>query len=166
MFSLAGLIDNVLIIGDEEIPLDGIVEVTPTNSRAVTSHPVEDGSTISDAIHQLPITMTFTAWVTDTAQSILDRRTYTNLANITGLDLLESHIIKQLKKLEKEANRGALVTLKTKYSKYTDYYLISFTYSESSRKGIAINFTIQERQVNNEDDRVTANFSSDLGAWS
>lgn len=167
IFSLSGLISDKLFVGNESVKLDGLVKVSPTNSRIVTEHPVEQGYNISDAQHQLPIQMSFQAWVTDNPQSILDSRVFTNIANSTGLDLVEGNVKKQLAKIESELNRGGLITLKTKYALYEDFYCTSFTYDETSTSAIQLNFTILEKMDNSGDDRTTAFFESDIiGLWS
>jgi len=145
--------------------IDGIMEVSVNNSRTTTLHPVETGSNLSDAQHQMPIEVSFSAWITDTPQSVIDQRVYTSLPNATGLQLVESHTKMQLEKLEKAVNAGKLVTINTKYAEYNDYYLISFSYTETSSSGILINFSIREKQDNSDNDRTTANFSPDIGIW-
>lgn len=166
IFSLAGLISQSLQIGAIEIPLDGITDVTPTNSRLITQHPTDEGFNISDAQHQLPIKVVFKAWITDTPQSVLDSRIFASIANATGLELVEGQVKKELAKIEKMANLGLLITVKTKYALYKDFYLEDFRYTETPKKGIQINFSIMEKQENVDDDRTTANFADDLGLWS
>lgn len=166
IFSLLPTTSKFLKFDNVKIPLDGIVEVSTSNTRTTTIHPVETGSNITDAQHQQPIETSFTAWITDTPQSIIDERTLTNLPNVFGASLVESHTKVQLEKLEKSANQGKLITVKTKYAEYEDYYLIGFSYSESSKSGLLINFSIRERQDDSSTDRTTANFSSDIGLWS
>jgi hypothetical protein len=167
IFSLSGLIDQEITIGTATIAVDGITVVSPTNSRTVTSHPVEDGFNISDAQHQLPIQVSFKAWITDNPQSALDgERVLASLANSTGINLVEGNVKKQLQKLETEANKGSLVTVKTKFAKYTNYYCVSFNYQETTKKGIEINISIMEKQDSSDDERGTANFSPDIGLWS
>lgn len=167
IFSLSGLIDQEITIGTATIAVDGLMEVSSTNSRMVTSHPIEDGFNISDAQHQLPIQTSFKAWITDTPQSVLDTsKMVATLANSTGLNLVEGNVKKQLQKLEDEANKGSLVTIKTKYAKYKDYYCVSFNYSETTKQGIEISISIMEKQDSSDKERGTANFSSDLGTWS
>lgn len=166
IFSLSSIISEEIKIGNDTIKLDGITEVSSTNSRTITQHPTEDGYNISDAQHQMPIKASFQAWITDTPQSILDKRVYATLPNITGLSLVEGNIKKQLSKLEKAANDGELITLKTKYAIYSDFYIESFSYRETSKMAILINFSIMERQDNTDLSRETANFSQDIGLWS
>ena len=167
IFSLASLVSSTITIGGETIQVDGLQEVSPTNSRTITQHPVEEGFNISDAQHQLPISVTFKAWITDNAQNVLDDRVYATLANSTGLNLVEGNVKKQLAKLEAEANKGSLVTVKTKYAKYTDYYCVNFSYSESSKMGILISLSIMEKQDSSATNRATVNFASDkIGLWS
>ena len=167
LFSLSGLIDQTITIGAEEIAVDGISEVASTNSRTITSHPVEEGFNISDAQHQLPVQVSFKAYITDNPQGILDAtRSLASLANSTGLNLVEGNVKKQLQKLEAEANKGSLVTIKTKYAKYIDYYFVSFSYTETTRMGIEINISIMEKQDSSDQDRTTAYFSPDIGLWS
>jgi hypothetical protein len=166
IFSLSSLISSSITIGTDTIEVDGITAVTPTNSRTITQHPVEQGFNISDAQHQMPIAVTFQAWITDNPQSVVDSRVFASLANATGLNLVEGQVKKQLSKLENNANQGQLVTVKTKYAKYENYYCVNFSYSESSKMGILINISILEKQDNAEAIRATAFFSSDIGAWS
>ncbi len=166
IFSLSSLISQELTIGQETVKLDGITEVTSTNTRTITQHPVEQGFNISDAQHQMPKQITFKAWITDNPQSVIDDRVFANLANITGLNLVEGQVKKQLEKLEREADKGELITVKTKYALYKDFYCVSFSYTEDSRLGILINFSIMEKQDNADQDRTTANFSPDIGLWS
>lgn len=167
IFSLSSLVKNSIKIGNETIKVDGISDVTTTNSRTVTQHPVEQGFNISDAQHQNPIPMKFRAWITDNPQSILDDRVFATLANSTGLNLVEGNVKKQLEKLEIEANKGGLVTIKTKYSLYEEYYCLDFSYTETSSLGIQINISILEKQDNSEEQRTTANFKTDtIGLWS
>lgn len=167
IFSLSGIISQELTIGDETIELDGITEVSSTNSRTITTHPVEEGYNISDAQHQNPIQVTFRAWVTDTPQSVLDtKRMMASIANFSGLNIVEGHVKKQLQKLEAEANKGGLVEVRTKYALYSDFYCVSFSYTEGTAKGIELNISLMEKQDSADDERGTANFSSDLGLWS
>lgn len=166
IFSFSSLVQDSITIGNETIKIDGLTEVSPTNSRTITQHPVEQGFNKSDAQHQMPIAVTFRAWVTDNPQSILDNRVFATLANSTGLNLVEGNIKKQLEKLESEANKGSLVTIKTKYSLYEDFYCVSFSYTETSSLGIQINVSILEKQDNADEDRATAFFSPDIGLWS
>lgn len=167
IFSLSSLVSSSITIGNETIDVDGLAEVTPTNSRTITQHPVEQGFNISDAQHQMPISVTFKAWITDNPQSILSDRVFASIANSTGLNLVEGNVKKQLEKLEAEANKGGLVTVKTKYSIYEDFYCVSFSYTETSALGIQINLSILEKQDNAEQERTTAFFESDLiGLWS
>lgn len=166
IFSLSSLTSESIKIGEFEVEVDGIMEVTPTNSRTITQHPVEQGFNISDAQHQMPIMVSFKAWITDNPQSVIDSRVFANLANSTGLNLVEGHIKKQLSGLEITANSGQLITVKTKYALYEDFYCVSFSYTESSKLGILINFSIMEKQDNADEDRNTINFSSDIGLWS
>lgn len=167
IFSLSSLTSDKITIGNETIQVDGIQEVTPTNSRTVTQHPVEQGFNISDAQHQMPISVAFKAWITDNPQSIIENRVFAALANLTGLNLVEGNIKKQIAKLEYEANKGGLVTVKTKYALYEDFFCLNFSYTESSSLGIVISLSLLEKQDNASDDRSTANFQSDIiGLWS
>lgn len=167
IFSLSSLVSSTITIGVATIEVDGITQVSPKNSRTITQHPVEEGFNISDAQHQMPITVSFQAWITDNPQSILDERVFATLANSTGLNLVEGNVKKQLAKLEAEANKGSLVTVKTKYAKYKDYYCLDFSYKEDTKTGILINLSIMEKQDSSSDDRTTANFESDIiGLWS
>ena len=164
-FSLTPLTNPYIQLDNVFVLIDGIMEVSVNNSRTTTLHPVETGSNLSDAQHQMPIEVSFSAWITDTPQSVIDQRVYTSLPNATGLQLVESHTKIQLEKLEKAVNAGKLVTINTKYAEYEDYYLISFSYTETSSSGILINFSIREKQDNSDNDRTTANFSPDIGIW-
>ena len=164
-FSLTPLTNPYIQLDNVFVLIDGIMEVSVNNSRTTTLHPVETGSNLSDAQHQMPIEVSFSAWITDTPQSVIDQRVYTSLPNATGLQLVESHTKIQLEKLEKAVNAGKLVTINTKYAEYNDYYLISFSYTETSSSGILINFSIREKQDNSDNDRTTANFSPDIGIW-
>ena len=166
LFSLSSLVPNELTIGNQSIRVDGITEVSTTNSRMITSHPVEQGYNISDAQHQLPIKTTFKIWITDHPQSVIDDRVFATLANSTGLNLVEGNVKKQLQKMEEEANKGGLVTVKTKYSIYKDFYCENFSWTETSAMGIKISVSIMEKQENSDETRTTANFSPDLGLWS
>lgn len=165
-FSLSNLVKKEIKIGNATIAVDGIVEVQATNSRMITQHPVEQGYNISDAQHQMPITVTLRAWITNHAQSLIDKRAYMNLPNITGLQLVESHVQNQLAQLEAEANNGGLVTVRTKNALYENYYCVSFDYTENSDNGILINMSLLEKQETGTD-RATINFKSDvIGLWS
>ena len=164
-FSLSPLTSQFIQLGNIKVPVDGIMEVSHNNSFVNPLHPVETGSNISDAQHTMPIETSFTAWITDTPQSIIDKRAFLSLPNITGLQLVESHTKVQLEKIEKSAGKGNLVTVRTKYSLFEEYYLLSFSYTETSTSGLLINFTIRERQDDSDNNRTTANFSSDLGLW-
>lgn len=165
-FSLSGLIQRTITIGNESIDVDGIVEAKMSNSRTITKRPIEKGFNVSDAQHQLPIQVTLRAWITNHAQSILDTRAYMNLANVTGLQLIESHVQKQLAKLETEANNGGLVTVRTKNALYENYYCPVFNYTENDDNGILITMALMEKQETGQD-RSTINFKSDLiGLWS
>ena len=167
VFSLSSLVSESLTIGTQTIDLDGITEVNPTNARMITQHPVEQGYNISDAQHFLPIKATFKAWITDNPQSIIDNRVFATIANTTGINLVEGNVKKQLVKLETEANKGGLVTVKTKYAIYKDFYCESFTYLETSRMGIEITFSIMEKQDTQDENRGTAFFENQLiGLWS
>lgn len=167
LFSLSSLVENSITIGGEEIQVDGIQRVSPTNSRTITTHPVEQGFNISDAQHQMPVTVSFQAWITDHAQSVLSKRAYAELPNITGINLVEGHVKRQLEVLEIEANKGSLVTIKSKYAKYIDYYCISFNYEETTKSGILINISILEKQDSSDKNRTTSNFDTDtIGFWS
>ena len=167
IFSLSSLIDQEITIGTTTIAVDGISEVSSTNSRVITSHPIEEKFNISDAQHQLPIQVSFKAWITDNPQSVLDgSRVKASLANSTGINLVEGYVKKQLQILELEANKGSLVTIKTKYAKYKDYYCVSFSYQENTTLGIQINISIMEKQDSSDKERGTAFFSPDLGLWS
>ncbi len=166
IFSLSSIVGESLTIGTQTIDLDGITEVSPTNSRMITQHPVEQGYNISDAQHFLPIKATFKAWITDNPQSTIDNRVFATIANTTGINLVEGNVKKQLAKLETEANKGGLITVKTKYAIYQDFYCESFSYTETTRMGIEINFSIMEKQDTEDEDRGTVNFSPNLGLWS
>ena len=167
IFSLSALIEKSITIGNETIPVDAISRVSQSSTTTVTQHPVEQGFNISDAQHQMPIAVTFQAWITDNAQSMFSTRAYAELPNITGISIVEGHVKKQLEKLEREKNNGGLVTIKTKYAKYTDYYCLSFDYEETTRSGILINISIMEKQDNADDNRATAFFDTDtIGFWS
>jgi hypothetical protein len=165
-FSLSGLVQREITIGNATIKVDGIVEAHPTNSRTVTQHPVEQGYNISDAQHQLPIMVTLRAWITNHAQSAIDRRGYMNLPNVAGLQLIESHVQNQLAKLEKEANDGGLVTVRTKNFLYQNYYCLAFDFTETDDNGILITMAIMERQ-DTSSERATVKFKTDtIGLWS
>ena len=165
-FSLSGLISREITIGTATIPVDGIVEAQTSNTRTITQHPVEQGFNVSDAQHQMPIMVTLRAWITNHAQSIIDKRAYLNLPNITGLQLVESHVQRQLAALEEQANAGGLVTVRTKNSLYENYYCVAFDYTENDDNGILITMSIMEKQESGQD-RSTVNFKSDLiGLWS
>jgi hypothetical protein len=166
IFSLSPTTSPFIQLDNVRVLLDGITEVSVSNVRTTTLHPVETGSNITDAQHQQPIEMSFRAWITDTPQSLIDSRVFTNLPNVLGAQLVESHTKIQLEKLEKAVNQGKLATVKTKYAEYNDYYLTSFSYSETSNSGLLINFSIRERQDDSVEDRTTASFSPDIGLWS
>jgi hypothetical protein len=167
IFSLSSLVDSSLTIGTQTIALDGITEVSSSNSRMITQHPVEQGYNISDAQHFLPIKATFKAWITDNPQSTIDERVFANIQNSIGLNLIEGNVKKQLDKIEAEANKGGLVTVKTKYAKYEDFFCESFSYTESTQTGILINFSIIEKQDTADKARGTANFDTNkIGLWS
>jgi hypothetical protein len=165
-FSLSGLVQREITIGNATIKVDGIVEAQATNSRTVTQHPVEQGYNISDAQHQLPVMVTLRAWITNHAQSAIDRRGYMSLPNATGLQLIESHVQNQLAKLENEANNGGLVTVRTKNFLYQNYYCLAFDFTENDDNGIFITMAIMERQ-DTSTERATAKFKIDtIGLWS
>ena len=165
--SLAFLLDNAIIFDGVAVKVDGITGVSPANSKIVTQHPIEDGFNISDAQHYQPIQVSFQAWITDTPQSLFDSRVLTAASNSSGLNVSESHVKKQLETIEGYANTGALISVKTKYAQYEDYYLLSFSYTETSEQAILISFAIMELQTSADESRTTANFDNDvLGLWS
>jgi hypothetical protein len=178
IFSLSSLVSTTITIGTATIEVDGITTVSPINSRTITQHPIEEGFNISDAQHQMPVAVTFKAWITDNPQSVADMgRMFTSalsdniilstLANATGLNLVEGNVKKQLAKLEAEANKGGLVTVKTKYAKYDKYYCVNFSYEETTKMGILISLSILEKQDNSASNRTTVFFASDkIGLWS
>lgn len=52
----------------ESLTTDGVLGETYTPSAAVTSHPIEDGTTIADHVQRLPYTLSITAlWTTTPA---------------------------------------------------------------------------------------------------
>jgi len=165
--SLAFLVENAIIFDGVAISVDGITSVSPANSKIVTMHPIEDGFNISDAQHYQPIQMSFQAWISDTPQSAYDSRVLTAASNSSGLNVTESYTKRQLETIEGYANTGALISVKTKYAQYEDYYLLSFSYTETTEQALLISFAIMERQTSAEENRTTANFSNDvLGLWS
>jgi hypothetical protein len=89
-----------------------------------------------------------------------------NLPNVAGLQLIESHVQNQLSALEKEANDGGLVTVRTKNFLYQNYYCLAFDFTETDDNGILITMAIMERQ-DTSSDRATSNFKTDtIGLWS
>lgn len=146
------------------IKFDGLITATEENSNTVTRRPVEEGFDTTDAIHINPKRVDFDVIITDTPQSILDRRSLTNLPNILGLKLVKSHTKQQLARLQAISDNKETVTIKTKYNEYVDYFLEGFRYTEDNMQGLIISFSITENRTDAED--TVRNVDDSLGLFS
>lgn len=155
---------NILEGEITSVEFDGILAVTPVISNTVTRRPVEDGFDTSDAVHNNPTTVDISIIITDTAQSLLDTRAVSNLANIIGTKFIQSYTKKQLVRLQKISDNRELVNIKTKYNIFEDYFLENFTYTETPDDALEISFTIVENRTDVVE--TSSNISDSVGVFS
>lgn len=129
---------------NETVEFDGYLNVTPTHSNTITTRPTEEGFDVNDAVHNNPINLAVEIIITDTPQSIIDNRISSSLPAQIGLDTIESFSKRQLDILEKFSNNRESISLTTKYRTYKDYYILNFTYRETSEQALRISFNLLE----------------------
>jgi len=156
--------DEMKSSSGKTVSFDGIFSATPNNTNTVTTRPTEDGFDANDAVHNNAKTVDIEIIVTDTAQSLLDTRAFTSLANIAGFKLIKSYTKKQLNILQKISDDKETVTIKTKYDKYEGYFLTNFSYTETDDDALIISFSIIENRIPKAGD--TLSLSDAVGVFS
>ena len=147
------------------IEFDGYLNVTPAVSNIITKRPIEDGFDLIDGVHNSASILAVEIIITDTAQTIIDKRAITNLPNILGTKFFKTHTRRQLDSLQDIVSKKGTVNLKTKYGNYEGYYIQDVAYSETSEQALRISFTMIESRT---DIAVEAseNISDSIGLWS
>lgn len=131
-------------INFEIVEFDGFMQVSPNTSTIVTTRPAESGYDYNDAVHNQATTLNCSIYITDTAQTLLDSRKISDIANIAGTKFTESYVKKQLDKLYNFQNNRYKVSLESKYGSYEDYIITNVTYEETSDQALQINFSMIE----------------------
>lgn len=147
------------------VEFDGFLNVTPSHTNVIARRPIEDGFDLSDAVHNNPTTLSVEIIVTDTAQTVIDPRAATNIPNLTGTKLVQTHTKRQINRLKKISSTRETVDMKTKYDVYLGYFLENFGYTETDEEGLRISFNLVEKQTNAETDD-TSNTDDSIGQWS
>ena len=153
--SLAMISDGTTI---REMGIDLVSSETHVFESAVTEHPVEAGSDITDHIRALPLKLTLTGMFSDTAISVLDsieRR-------IDG----EPHTIKAVQFFEELREKGYLVDISNRLKSYTNMAVTSVTFSRGSGGGKSVQMQVNFREVVFAESQVLAGGTSLLSGLS
>lgn len=167
LISISGFSKNEFVSDERGITVefDGYLNVNQVVPNIVTKRPIEAGFDKTDAVHNSPITLTVEIVVTDTAQTIIDKRAISNIPNILGTRFVQTYTKKQLSRLKEISNNRETISFKTKYGTYVGYFLENFGYTETDEEGLRINFTLSENRTN-EVQAATSNIDTSIGLWS
>lgn len=170
LIAISGFSKNIIESSFESdsfasVEFDGFLNVTPAVSNIVTKRPIEDGYDLIDGVHNSASILAVEIIITDTAQTVIDKRAITNLPNVFGTKFFKSHTKRQLDNLQDIINKKGTVNLKTKYGNYEGYYIQDVAYSETSEQALRISFTMIESRTNATAD-ATSNISDSIGLWS
>jgi hypothetical protein len=167
LISVSGFSKNEFISDKRKITVefDGYLNVNQVIPNIVTKRPVEAGFDLYDAVHNNPITLTVEIIITDTEQSVNDKRAISNRPYILGTKFVQTHTKKQLNRLKEISDKRETISFKTKYSTYKGYFLENFGYTETDEEGLRINFTLSEKRTNEVQD-ATSNIDDSIGLWS
>ncbi len=156
------------ITGDtsgRQVKFDGILSSSEAHTQTVTHRPVEEGYEAFDAVHQNPPIVNLSVIVADTPQSALDFGKVSALANVLGVNIVNSNASKQINELELIYSYKETITVTTKYRKYEGYYIESRSFDETEMEGVVINLQLIKRRENKKDEAI-GNYSNALGAFS
>ena len=167
LISVSGFSTNEFVSDTNEITVefDGFLSVQQVLNNTVTKRPIEAGFDLNDAIHNNPITLNVEIIVTDTAQTVIDKRAATNLPNITGAKFVQTHTKRQLDRLKEISNNRETISFKTKYGEYEGYFLENFEYTETDEEGLRISFNLSENRTD-EAEEASSNVDEEIGVWS
>ena len=167
LISISGFSKNEFIsdVSGTTVEFDGYLNVNQVVPNIVTKRPIEAGFDLTDAIHNSPIALTVEIVVTDTAQTVIDKRAISNLPNILGTKFVQTYTKKQLNRLKEISDKRETISFKTKYSTYKGYFLENFGYTETDEEALRINFTLSENRTNEVVD-ATENIDDSIGLWS
>ncbi len=167
LISVSGFSKNEFVSDESGITVefDGYLNVNQVVPNIVTKRPVEAGFDLTDAIHNSPTTLTVEIIVTDTAQTVIDKRAISNIPNILGTKFIQTYTKKQLNRLKEISDSRETISFKTKYGTYSGYFLENFGYTETDEEGLRINFTLSENRTNEVED-TTSKIDTSIGLWS
>jgi len=147
------------------IEFDGYLNVTPAHTNVVTRRPIEDGYDLNDAVHNNATILAVEIIITDTPQSILDKRSITNAPNVFGTQFIKNHTQRQLDNMEAASRNRTAIALKSKYRTYENYLIEGFGYAETDEQALRITFNLVEVRADT-DINPTENISPSIGLWS
>jgi len=167
LIQISGFSKNVFESDESGITVafDGFLSVNQVVNNIVTKRPIEDGFDLTDAVHNSPTVLSVEIIVTDTAQTIIDSRSITNLPNILGTKFVQTYTKRQLNRLDEISNNKETISFKTKYGNYSGYFLENFAYTESEEEGLRISFNLSENRTDVVAD-TSLNIDDSIGLWS
>lgn len=125
------------------IDLDVTMDEAHEWSADVTSHPVENGSPITDHIQEQPDKLKITGMISDSAISDNVIKAYSEIDNSQFLTRAQT-TFDLLRKLIKDKKT---VTVYTKHKVYTDMALESLNIPRDASSGDAVNFTADFKHI-------------------
>jgi len=167
LIQISGFSKNVFESDESGITVafDGFLSVNQVVNNVVTKRPIEDGFDLTDAVHNSPTVLSVEIIVTDTAQTIIDSRSITNLPNILGTKFVQTYTKRQLNRLDEISNNKETIYFKTKYGNYSGYFLENFSYTETEEEGLRISFNLSENRTDVVAD-TSLNIDDSIGLWS
>jgi len=168
LIQISGFSKNVFESDESGITVsfDGFLSVNQVVNNIVAKRPVEDGFDLIDAVHNSPTVLSVEIIVTDTAQTIIDSRSITNLPNILGTKFVQTYTKRQLDRLTAISNKRETISFKTKYGNYKGYFLENFVYTESDEEGLRISFSLSENRTDAITIESLTTIDDSIGLWS
>jgi hypothetical protein len=140
----------------KELPADLVSGESHVFENAVTEHPVESGTDVTDHIRPLPLKLTITGVFSDTPISVVDA--------ISRLSDGEPHTIRALQFFEELRDKRYLCNISNRFKSYNNMAVTSVVFNRGSNSGKSVQMQVNFKEVRTVESALLAGGVGGLGA--